>query len=49
MRERHKAAAPGEWTRLRYEQGRFDLHLPGALFTKSNLRNPRPFSPDGQR
>jgi outer membrane lipoprotein-sorting protein len=39
-----KAGSVDEWTRLHFQQGRFNIHLPDALFTKSNLRNPRHFS-----
>lgn len=34
---------PHHWTQLHYLQGTFDLTLPGYLFTRSNLRNPRPW------
>ena len=40
----HKVEAINEWTQLHFQQGHFNLHLPDALFTKSNLRNPRRFS-----
>ena len=43
----HKAGSGDEWTRIRAEQGRFDIPVPAALLTKSNLRNPRKFSLDG--
>jgi len=42
-----KADKPEEWTRIRYKEGQFNLNLPAALFTKSNLRNPRKFNPEG--
>lgn len=32
---------PGEWTQLTAEAIEFDIDLPDALFTLSNLRNPR--------
>lgn len=35
---------PGHWTEVTTTRGRFDLRLPGYLFTLSNLRNPRPWS-----
>jgi outer membrane lipoprotein-sorting protein len=35
------------WTRIRFQQGHFDLDLPDSLFTRSNLRNPRSFSLGG--
>lgn len=35
---------PGHWTRIEVSKGRFNLTLPGYLFTQSNLRNPRPWS-----
>ncbi|HKI73634.1 MAG TPA: outer membrane lipoprotein-sorting protein [Pseudomonadales bacterium] len=31
------------WTRISFEQGRFDIDMPDALFTRANLRNPRDF------
>lgn len=37
------AAKPGHWTRIEVAKGRFNLSLPGYLFTQSNLRNPRPW------
>jgi outer membrane lipoprotein-sorting protein len=40
----HKTDSPGKWTQLHFEQGHFNVHIPDALFTKSNLRNPRHFS-----
>lgn len=39
-----KANAPDKWTRITYHQGKFDMDIPGALFTRANLRNPRNFS-----
>ncbi len=35
------AGEPGKWTRIETTAGRFDLSLPGYLFTVSNLQNPR--------
>lgn len=35
---------PDQWTRIDYSKGVFNLKLPGYLFTRSNLRNPRPWS-----
>ena len=37
-------ARPEQWTQLRYLKGVFNLKLPAYLFTRSNLRNPRPWS-----
>lgn len=37
-------AKSSQWTRIEVSQGRFNLSLPGYLFTQSNLRNPRPWS-----
>jgi hypothetical protein len=34
-----------EWTELHYSEGVFDLTLPDYLFTLSNLRNPRSWTP----
>jgi outer membrane lipoprotein-sorting protein len=34
---------PGRWTELRSRKAVFDLALPDYLFTRSNLRNPRPW------
>jgi len=42
-----KADKTGEWTRIQFQQGHFNVSLPDALFTKSNLRNPRKFSLGG--
>ena len=39
-----KADKPGEWTTISFNGGRFDMAIPDALFTKSNLRNPRDFA-----
>lgn len=39
-----KAEDSDHWTRLAFERGEFDVTLPDALFTQSNLRNPREFS-----
>ena len=36
-----KLDKPGEWTRLETREARFDIPLPGYLFTRSNLSNPR--------
>lgn len=41
-----KTAGTDEWTRIAFQSGRFDLDLPDAIFTRSNLRNPREFSMD---
>lgn len=35
---------PGHWTEITTLRGRFNLKLPGYLFTLSNLRNPRHWS-----
>lgn len=35
---------PGHWTEISTTRGRFDLKLPGYVFTLSNLRNPRLWS-----
>ena len=43
----HKAGKTNEWTELHFQQGHFNVRLPAALFTKSNLRNPRRFSLGG--
>ncbi len=32
---------PGQWTRVVTQSAEFDLDLPGYLFTRSNLQNPR--------
>lgn len=42
-----KAANSDAWTRIHVERGRFDIPVPDALFTRSNLRNPRDFDPGG--
>lgn len=39
-----KAANNQEWTKIHYQQGHFNIEIPNALFTQSNLRNPRKFS-----
>lgn len=39
-----KADSPDKWTSLTYHQGRFNIRIPPALFTRANLRNPRHFS-----
>jgi outer membrane lipoprotein-sorting protein len=36
---------PGQWTEMNYARGTFNLALPDYLFTLSNLRNPRHWSP----
>jgi len=36
---------PDHWTEITNETARFDLDLPGYLFTLSNLRNPRHWTP----
>jgi hypothetical protein len=43
----HKAGSADEWTQLHFQQGHFNVRIPEALFTKSNLRNPRRFSLSG--
>lgn len=35
----------GQWTEIHYAEGVFDLELPDYLFTLSNLRNPRSWTP----
>lgn len=40
-----QADKKGQWTRIDYQSGRFDIALPGSLFTRSNLRNPRDYRP----
>ena len=35
------ADAPGKWTRIETTAGRFNISMPGYLFTLSNLQNPR--------
>ncbi len=42
-----KANTQGEWTTLIFHSGRFDIDIPNAVFTRSNLRNPRDFGGDG--
>ena len=44
-----KAGNANEWTELHFRQGHFNVQLPDALFTKSNLRNPRRFSLGGSQ
>ena len=39
-----KAGKAKEWTELHFQQGHFNVKIPDALFTKSNLRNPRRFT-----
>ena len=39
--EMHVNGKPDHWTRITVNKGRFNLDLPGYLFTQSNLRNPR--------
>ena len=39
----HKAGNDKEWTRIHTDSARFDINIPDALLTQSNLRNPRPF------
>ncbi len=36
-------AKPEQWTQLRYLKARFQLQLPDYIFSRSNLRNPRPW------
>ncbi|WP_406665828.1 outer membrane lipoprotein-sorting protein [Gallaecimonas sp. GXIMD1310] len=44
-----KADKQDSWTRIDYLQAHFNVAIPDALLTKSNLRNPRPFTlKDGQ-
>ena len=38
-----KADKKDEWTRIHFISGRFNVSMPDALFTRSNLRNPREF------
>ena len=38
MRPAHE---PGKWTRIETTAGRFNISMPGYLFTLSNLQNPR--------
>lgn len=40
----HKSNNDQQWTRIHYEKGQFNVEIPNALFTQSNLRNPRHFS-----
>ena len=40
----HKADNKQEWTRIHTDSARFDVKIPDALLTQSNLRNPRPFT-----
>ncbi len=35
------ASEPGKWTRIETKTGRFNIEIPGYLFTLSNLQNPR--------
>lgn len=42
-----KAGEADEWTQISFQSGEFGLKLPDALFTRSNLRNPRKFSTGG--
>lgn len=42
-----KADTEDEWTRIAYQSGHFNVDLPDSLFTKSNLRNPRDYTPEG--
>ena len=42
-----KAGEKDEWTRISFQSGKFDLELPDAIFTRSNLRNPRSFQAGG--
>lgn len=39
-----KAGADDAWTRIEFTEGRFNLDMPDAIFTRANLRNPRKFS-----
>lgn len=40
----HKADNDKEWTRIHTDAARFDVTIPDALLTQSNLRNPRKFT-----
>lgn len=42
-----KAGHKDEWTRISFQSGKFDLNFPDAIFTRSNLRNPRHFQAGG--
>ncbi|WKE65248.1 outer membrane lipoprotein-sorting protein [Gallaecimonas kandeliae] len=44
----HQAGADDSWTKVEYLQASFDVAIPGALLTKSNLRNPRHYELKGQ-
>jgi len=37
---------PDQWTRVPTLNARFDIELPSWLFTQSNLRNPRRWTPN---
>ncbi|OZG71196.1 hypothetical protein BTA51_22115 [Hahella sp. CCB-MM4] len=42
-----KADVGDAWTTIEYLNGQFNIDIPQSMFTKSNLRNPRPFTPKG--
>lgn len=44
-----KSGNDDEWTRIEFRTGRFNIDLPDALFTRSNLRNPRHFGSGADR
>ncbi len=37
----HPLDEPSQWTRIETDDGRFNVGVPGYLFTLSNLQNPR--------
>lgn len=39
-----KVQATDAWTTIEFLKGQFDMAMPDAIFTRSNLRNPRKFS-----
>ncbi|MGD8575016.1 MAG: outer membrane lipoprotein-sorting protein [Gammaproteobacteria bacterium] len=43
-----KSGQDEAWTRLDFTAGEFDVAIPDALFTRSNLRNPREFTLEGR-
>lgn len=44
-----KTSKPDAWTSIHFLQGHFNVAIPDAVFTKSNLRNPRKFNILGGR
>ncbi len=42
-----KSDSNDAWTKIEYQLGYFNIEIPEAMFTKSNLRNPRPYTPKG--